>query len=77
MGMAFQQISVFNKPPFFMSLISQGKVTSPEFGVKLSTSGSELFLGGADTKLFTGTLAQSPVTTVVSALSQSCHYRGS
>lgn len=66
MGMAFQEISVFNRPPFFMSLISQGRVTASEFGVKLSTSGSELFLGGADTSLFTGSLTQVPVTTVVS-----------
>ncbi|KZV69225.1 acid protease [Peniophora sp. CONT] len=64
MGMAFEQISVFGRPPFFQTLISQGKVTTPEFGVKLSTSGSELFLGGADTKLFTGALTQVPVTTV-------------
>ncbi|VDC02585.1 unnamed protein product [Peniophora sp. CBMAI 1063] len=64
MGMGFQQISVFNEPPFFQTLVNQGTVTSPEFGVKLSTSGSELFLGGADTSLFTGSLTSVPVTTV-------------
>ncbi|KAI0036070.1 acid protease [Vararia minispora EC-137] len=64
MGMAFQQISVFNASPFFQTLVSQGTVTAPEFGVKLAQTGSELFLGGADTSLFTGDLTNVPVTTV-------------
>ncbi|KAJ3715622.1 acid protease [Lentinula guzmanii] len=64
MGMAFPQISVFQADPVFQTLIAQGVVTAPEFGVKLATTGSELFLGGVDTALFQGDFTQSPVTQV-------------
>ena len=65
--MGFEQISVFGASPVFQTLVAQGKTTAPTFGVKLATSGSELFLGGADTTLFTGALTQVPLTTVVSS----------
>ncbi|KAL0949545.1 hypothetical protein HGRIS_009594 [Hohenbuehelia grisea] len=64
MGMAFPQISEFGANPFFQTLVAQGKTTASEFGFKLSTSGSELFLGGVDTNLFTGTITQVSVTQV-------------
>ncbi|THH17604.1 hypothetical protein EW146_g3238 [Bondarzewia mesenterica] len=64
LGMAFPQISVFGEDPFFQTLVSQGTVTSPEFAVKLATSGSELFLGGVNDALFTGDFTEVPVTTV-------------
>ena len=50
MGMAFESISVYDASPTFQSLIDQGQVDSPMFGVKLATSGSELFLGGVNPK---------------------------
>lgn len=65
MGMAFQEISVFQAAPVFQTLVAQGVVTAPEFGVKLATTGSELFLGGVDTALFQGDLTTNPVTQVV------------
>lgn len=65
MGMAFPQISVFGRNPVFQTLVAQGKTTTPEFAVKLATSGSSLFLGGVDTSLFTGSFTQNPVTQVV------------
>ena len=65
LGMGFEQISVFGESPVFQTLVAQGKTTASTFGVKLATSGSELFLGGADTSKFTGTLTQVPLTTVV------------
>ncbi|KAF8897319.1 acid protease [Infundibulicybe gibba] len=64
MGMAFPQISDFGANPVVQTLIAQGKTTAPEFGVKLSTSGSELFLGGVDTGKFTGAFTQNSVTQV-------------
>ncbi|KLO11674.1 acid protease [Schizopora paradoxa] len=64
MGMGFQQISVFNAPPVFQTLVSEGKVTESVFGFTLLESGSELFLGGTDTSKFTGSLAFTPVTDV-------------
>ncbi|TFK76152.1 acid protease [Pluteus cervinus] len=64
MGLAFPSVSVFPSSPFFQTLISQGKTTKPEFSVKLSQEGSELFLGGTDEKLGTGVTAFSNVTDV-------------
>ncbi|KAI0280403.1 acid protease [Russula aff. rugulosa BPL654] len=54
MGLAFQSISEFQAPPVFQTLISEGVVTSQVFGLKLAPSGSELFLGGTNSALFTG-----------------------
>jgi cathepsin D len=54
MGMGFQSISDFNAPPVFQTLIAEGAVTSPVFGFKFDTTGSELFLGGTNSALFTG-----------------------
>ncbi|KAL0581946.1 hypothetical protein V5O48_000003 [Marasmius crinis-equi] len=64
LGLGFPQISVFKENPFFQTLVSQGKVTEPVFAFKLSTSDSELTLGGVDSSKFTGELTQVPVTTV-------------
>lgn len=65
MGMGYQSISAFNAPPFFQTLVAEGKVSQPVFAFKLSTasSGSELYLGGVDSKLYTGTFVYAPVTT--------------
>jgi len=54
MGLAFQSISKFNASPVFQTLISEGVVTSPVFGLKLAPSGAELFLGGTNSALFAG-----------------------
>lgn len=40
--------------PFFTSAIKQGAVKNQEFGIKLAQSGSELFLGGINSELFSG-----------------------
>ncbi|KAI0292907.1 acid protease [Russula brevipes] len=62
MGMGFQSISNFNASPLFQTLISEGIVTSPVFSFKLATSGSELFLGGTNSALFTGNFTWVPLT---------------
>jgi len=62
LGLAFQSISKFNAPPVFQTLISKGVVTSPVFGIKLASSGSELFLGGTNSKLYTGGFTWVPLT---------------
>lgn len=61
-GLAFQSISNYNAPPLFQTLISQGVVTSQVFGLKLASSGSELFLGGTNSALFTGAFTWVPLT---------------
>jgi hypothetical protein len=52
-GLAFESLSVFGDPPLFTTLVNQGTV-APVFGVKLAETGSELFLGGVNKALFTG-----------------------
>jgi len=54
LGLAFQSISKYNAPPTFQTLISEGVMTSQVFGLKLASSGSELFLGGTNNAHFTG-----------------------
>ncbi|KAF9065019.1 acid protease [Rhodocollybia butyracea] len=56
LGLAFPAISNLNADPFFNTANSQGTVASNEFGFSLSSSRSELFLGGADSSLFTGSI---------------------
>jgi cathepsin D len=49
----------------FQTLISEGVVTSQVFGLKLASSGSELFLGGTNSALFTGNFTWVPLTNEV------------
>ncbi|KAH7906840.1 acid protease [Hygrophoropsis aurantiaca] len=63
MGMGFPQISDFNANPFFQTLVADGVVTEAVFSFKLARSGSELFLGGTNTDLYTGDFTFVPVTT--------------
>ena len=65
MGMAFQSNSEYNASPPFQTLISQGVVTSQVFGLKIATSGSELFLGGMNSALYKGNFTWVPLTIVV------------
>ncbi|GAA5856413.1 hypothetical protein JCM8547_008733 [Rhodosporidiobolus lusitaniae] len=49
MGMAFQPLSWLRAPPVWQTLITQGKLSSPMFSFKLSSTSvgpSELFMGG-------------------------------
>lgn len=66
MGMGFQSISAYNATPVFQSLVSQGQTDEPVFSFKLAASGSELYLGGANSALYTGGFTYTPVTTEVS-----------
>lgn len=65
MGMGYQSISLYKAPPVFQSLLAQKQVATPVFSFKLSASGSELFLGGADASLYTGSFTYASVTTQV------------
>ncbi|KAF5364375.1 hypothetical protein D9756_000836 [Leucocoprinus leucothites] len=62
MGMGFPEISEFQANPFFQTLVAQQKTTSSQFSFKLAESGSELFLGGANSDLFTGEFTNIEVT---------------
>jgi cathepsin D len=63
--MGFQSISQYNAPPLFQTLISEGVVTSPVFGFKLATPGSELFIRGTNNALYTGNFTWLPLTVEV------------
>ncbi|KAI0040132.1 acid protease [Auriscalpium vulgare] len=63
LGLAFESLSDYKANPLFQTLIAQGKVSSETFGFKFASSGSELFLGGVNSALFTGSFTTVPVTT--------------
>ena len=48
MGMAFKEVSPFKAASFFETLVDQGQLEEPVFGVYLAESGSELIIGGRD-----------------------------
>jgi cathepsin D len=56
LGLAWPLISNLGEPPFFNTLINQGSVSSGVFAFKLASSGSELFLGGTNANLFSGSV---------------------
>ena len=67
LGMGYQSISQYNSPPFFQSLVAQSRTTSPVFAFKFAATGSsELYLGGVNTNLYTGSFSYASVTTQVS-----------
>ncbi|THU88980.1 acid protease [Dendrothele bispora CBS 962.96] len=55
LGLAYPTISNLNSNPFFNTAMQQGTVKAGEFGMFLSQSGSELFLGGTNSAKFSGT----------------------
>jgi len=67
-GMGFQSIASSGQPPYFFTLVSEGKVGTPEFsfylGREQSGTGnkSELTLGGRDSSRYTGAFTSIPVT---------------
>jgi hypothetical protein len=61
MGMAFPQISEYNADPVFITLVKQNQTAAPQFGFKLATNGSELYLGGANKDLYKGEIVETPV----------------
>ena len=65
MGMGFPSISVYQASPVFQTLISEGKLASPVFGIKLASSGSELFLGGVNSNLFKAPITWVPLSNAV------------
>ena len=62
MGMGFQSISIYNAPPPVQNLVSEGKLSSPMFGFKFASSGSELFLGGVNPAYNNAKFTWVPIT---------------
>ncbi|KAI0821610.1 protease [Trametes gibbosa] len=62
LGLAFPEISNLKMSPFFQQAKYQGAVKKGVFGIKLAKSDSELYLGGTDASLYSGSLEYHPVT---------------
>ncbi|KAH9833019.1 aspartic peptidase domain-containing protein [Rhodofomes roseus] len=54
MGMAFPALSNLDADPYFWTAIEQSVVSSGEFSFYLAESGSELYIGGSDSSLYSG-----------------------
>ncbi|EIW51548.1 acid protease [Trametes versicolor FP-101664 SS1] len=61
MGLALTPISELGHDPFFVSAVNQGVVAESVFGFKLAPSGSELYIGGTNSRLFSGSLEYHPI----------------
>jgi len=54
LGLAFPELSSLGEDPYFTTAFAQEAVPENVFGFKLASSGSSLYLGGTEDKLFTG-----------------------
>lgn len=64
--MGFESISSYGASPVFQTMVDQGAASDAVFAFKLTSSGSELTLGGTDPSLYTGDFTYVPVTDKVS-----------
>ncbi|OCH94249.1 acid protease [Obba rivulosa] len=55
-GLAFPALSNLKQNPFVVTASNEKAIQSSEFGIKLASSGSEIYLGGTDSSLFTGAI---------------------
>jgi len=62
LGLAFPSISKFGADPLFASLVSQKRLIDPTISFKLSSSGAEMYVGGANRMLYNGDITYTPVT---------------
>jgi cathepsin D len=62
MGLAFSSISSIGAPTFIENLASQGIVPSAIFSMYLAPNGSELYLGGTNSSLYSGNITYSNLT---------------
>lgn len=60
--MGFQSISRLNAPPFVQNAYSQGVIKENAFGFKLTDGASELFIGGDNPSLHSGSFEKHTVT---------------
>ena len=67
LGLAYQSLSAYQASPVFQSLVTQGQVPEPVFGLYMTQSNnSELFVGGVNGKHYTGSITYVPVEHQVS-----------
>ena len=67
LGLAFQPLSAYKAPSTFQSLVTQGKLPEPVFGLYMTLSNnSELFIGGVNEDHYSGSITYVPVENQVS-----------
>jgi cathepsin D len=59
-------MSKFGVDPLLVSIFNQGKIIDPTFSFKLSSSGAEMYVGGANSMLYKGDITYTRVTQPVS-----------
>ncbi|KAI0677640.1 acid protease [Trametes maxima] len=64
-GLGFPQLSNLRSTPFFHTALKQGTAPEGIFAFKLDQTGSELFIGGTNTALYTGDVEYHNVTNTV------------
>ena len=55
-GLGYPSLSVLHQTPFISAAKNQGMLKNGVFGFKIAKSGSELYLGGTDSSLYTGAI---------------------
>ncbi|RDX54914.1 acid protease [Lentinus brumalis] len=63
LGLAYPAISNLNANPYFNTAIEQGAVKEGVFGFKLASTGSELYLGGTNDELYSGSIEYHDIDT--------------
>ncbi|EMD33571.1 hypothetical protein CERSUDRAFT_159720 [Gelatoporia subvermispora B] len=63
LGLAFPGLSALGQSPFFNTAFSQKSAANNVFAMKLAQSGSELYVGGTDNSLYTGSIEYHPLVT--------------
>ncbi|KAI0755204.1 acid protease [Daedaleopsis nitida] len=62
LGLAFPAISNLNHNPFFFTAVDQGTAPEAVFSFKLDQTGSELYIGGTNSALYTGAIEYHDVS---------------
>ncbi|KAH7886694.1 aspartic peptidase domain-containing protein [Phlebopus sp. FC_14] len=61
-GLGYPSLTEQGIPSLFSNLVAQNAIPEPVVSFKLSSSGSELLIGGADASLYNGAITYAPVT---------------
>ncbi|CAK5266694.1 unnamed protein product [Mycena citricolor] len=62
LGLAFPAISNLGQDPYFQTAINEGAVSANQFGFYLASSGSSLYIGGTDTRKYSGSIEFNGIT---------------
>ena len=63
--MGYPKLSVMEQTPVINTLFQQGAISKEMFSFKIADTGSSLFVGGADSSLYTGDVEYHDVDTLL------------